>query len=326
MGPNGNVSKSSEAPSTERSPARLLVRRIGPVGVWTFQVGRLAATEARAFVREVEALGFPALWFPETLNSKEALSQAALLLSFGERITVATGIANIWARDPLAMANGARTLAEAYPGRFVLGIGVSHAPSARMRGRVYERPFATMVEYLDRMDAAPYAGPPLHEPVPWVLAALGPRMLRLAAERTLGAHPYFVPVEHTAQARQVLGPDPLLAVEQAVVLETDPERARQVAREHMRRYLELENYTNNLRRLGWSDADLARGGSDRVVDAIVAWGDVEAVRRRIETHIKAGADHVCVQPLEEGAALNTLGQLRALAPVLLDVGGTRGRG
>lgn len=302
--------------STGPSSARRLAMRLGRVGVWSFQVGRLGATEARAFVQQVERLGFGALWIPEVAASKEILSHAALLLGSSERIVVATGIANIWVRDAVAAMNGARALAEAYPGRFLLGLGVSHAPSVRQRGRQYERPLAAMRAYLDAMDAAPYTAPAPPEGIWRVLAALRPGMLRLAAERTLGAHPYFVPVEHTAEARQVLGPDPLLAVEQAAILEPDPTRARAAARAHMATYLRLENYVGNLRRLGWPEADLADGGSDRLVDALVAWGDEAAIRARVEAHLRAGADHVCLQLLEADPPLTQLAQLQAIAPAL----------
>jgi len=195
----------------------------------------------------------------------------------------------------MAMANGARALADAYPGRFVLGIGVSHAPSVATRGATYGRPIETMRAYLDAMEAAAYSGPLPAEPAPIILAALGPRMLELAAERTDGAHSYFVPVEHTAVARERLGAGTFLAVEQTAVLDTYPGRAREVARAFSARYLALPNYANNLRRLGWSEADVADGGSDGLIDAVVAQGSVEAVAARVRAHLDAGADHVCVQ-------------------------------
>jgi len=263
----------------------------------------------------VESLGFKALWIPESLGSKEVFAHAGILLAATKTLIVASGIANIWARDPVAMANGARTLQEAYADRFLCGIGVSHKPTIDARlGGGYERPLSRMRDYLDGMDKAPYVGPNRKDPPPpRVLAALGPRMLRLAAERSLGAHPYFVPVEHTAIARKELGPDPLLAVEQACTLEPDPARGRAVARRHMKRYLGLDNYANNLRRLGWTDTDLANEGSDALVDAIVAWGDVSAIRARAEAHRTNGADHVCLQVLGDDLA----GQLRVIARALL---------
>jgi probable F420-dependent oxidoreductase len=270
-------------------------KRIGPVGVWTFEAERMPADTERDFARAVESLGFKALWIPESLGSKEAFAHASLLLAATKTLVVATGIANIWARDAVAMANGARALVDAYPDRFLLGVGVSHAPTVNTRGQSYARPLEYMRKYLDAMDAAPYTGPKVE--APRVLAALGPQMLRLSAERALGAHPYFVPVEHTTIARKELGADALLAVEQAVVVNEDPVAARAIARRHMKRYLDLDNYTNNLRRLGWGDADLAEGGSDKLVVAIVAWGGPGATKARIAEHKKRGADHVCLQVL-----------------------------
>jgi probable F420-dependent oxidoreductase len=272
---------------------------IGRVGIWTGQLDYQPASAVREAAAELEELGYGALWVGEA-KGREALSHAGLLLSATTRMTVATGIANIWVRDALAMVAGQFTLAEAYPERFLLGIGVSHAPLIEgMRGHQYRRPLAAMRQYLDAMDQAVTvyrAVPPPVNP-PRVLAALGPKMLELAAERAKGAHTYFIPPEHTAQARKVLGRDCWLIAEQAVVLETEPERAREVARRHMRAYLALPNYTNNLRRLGFTDDDLNGAGSDRLVDAIVAWGDIEAVTHRVREHHDAGADHVCVQVL-----------------------------
>ena len=295
--------------------AREAAARLGPVGVWSFELERMTAADEGRLAQEVESLGFKALWIPESLGSKEIFAHASILLAATKTLIVASGIANIWARDPVAMANGARTLQEAYADRFLCGIGVSHKPTIDARlGGGYERPLARMRGYLDAMDKAPYVGPNRKDPPPpRVLAALGPQMLRLAAERSLGAHPYFVPVEHTTIARTELGPDPLLAVEQACTLASDATKGRQVARRHMKRYLELDNYANNLRRLGWGDADIADGGSDRLVDAIVAWGDVHAVKARADAHRKNGADHVCLQVLGEDLA----GQLRLIAKAVV---------
>ncbi len=265
------------------------------MGIWSFALQTRPAAEEQAAVAGYEALDYGAAWFPESLGSKEALSHAAVLLAGSSRILVATGIANIHARDAAAMIHGARTLAEAYPGRFVLGIGVSHAPSVAARGGSYGPPLATMTAYLDAMDAADYAGPPPADEPPVILAALGPRMLELAAERADGAHPYFVPVEHTRFARERLGPGPVLAVEMTAVIDADPGRARETARGFAGRYLGLANYANNLRRLGWSDEDLAGGGSDRLLDAVVPQGGAAAIARRMREHMDAGADHVCVQ-------------------------------
>ncbi len=301
----------------EHDEARKWARRLGHVGAWTFDVERMSSTGARDYVRELEGLGVQALWIPESLGSKEIFAHAGLLLASSDRLIIASGIANMWARDATAMANGQRTLSEAYPGRLLLGIGVSHAPVVKMRGASYDKPVETMARYLEAMDKAPFTGTAPAEPPGRVLAALGPRMLRLAAERSLGAHPYFVPVEHTTIARKELGAGPLLAVEQAAVLSKDPTVARATARKHMKRYLALENYANNLRRIGWSDADLAGEGSDALVDAIVVWGDAGAIRKRIETHLSNGADHVCIQALRPGLTAHPLAEWRALAPMVL---------
>jgi probable F420-dependent oxidoreductase len=254
---------------------------------------------------------------PESLGSKEVFAHAAILLAASERAIVAPGIASIYARDPMAMANGARALGEAFPGRFVLGIGVSHAPSVAMRGGSYGKPVETMTAYLDGMAAASYAGPGLTEPVPLVLAALGPRMLELAAERADGAHPYFVPVDHTPAARAALGAEPCLAVEQTAVLSTDADAARRIGRAFAKHYLALPNYANNLRRLGWSDEDIASDGSDRLIDAVIAWGDVDAIVARVQAHLDGGADHVCVQLRAESSADPALAGYAELATALL---------
>jgi probable F420-dependent oxidoreductase len=295
--------------------AREAAARLGPIGVWSFELERMTATDEGRLAQEVESLGFKALWIPESLGSKELFAHASILLAATRTLIVASGIANIWARDPVAMANGARTLQEAYADRFLCGVGVSHKPTIDARlGGGYEKPLSRMRAYLDAMDKAPYVGPNRKDPpAPRILAALGPQMLRLAAERSLGAHPYFVPVEHTTIARQEIGPDALLAVEQACTLETDAAKGREIARRHMKRYLELDNYANNLRRLGWGDADIGKGGSDKLVDAIVAWGGVNAVKARADAHRKNGADHVCLQVL--GDDLD--GQLRVIAKALL---------
>src|SRR4029077_13074105 len=267
--------------------AREAAARLGPIGIWSFELERMTAADERRLAQEVESLGFNALWIPESLGSKELFAHASILLAATKTLIVASGIANIWARDPVAMANGARTLQEAYADRFLCGVGVSHKPTIDARlGGGDEKPLSRMRDYLDAMDKAPYVGPnPKEPPPPRVLAALGPHMLRLAAERSLGAHPYFVPVEHTTIARAELGQGPLLAVEQAAVLATDAATARAAARRHMKRYLDLDNYANNLRRLGWTDSDLTNGGSDALVDAIVVWGDEAAIRRRIDDHL-----------------------------------------
>jgi probable F420-dependent oxidoreductase len=290
---------------------------IGRIGIWTFHFERQPAARMREAAAEIEDLGYGALWFPEAIG-REALSQAALLLDATRRIVVATGIANIWARDAMTMAAGQKTLCEAHPGRFLLGIGVSHAPLVEgVRGHRYEKPLSAMRAYLDAMDGAPYVAPAPGGEAPRVIGALAPKMLKLSAERAAGAHPYFVPPEHTRRARDLLGPGPLLAPEQAVVLESDPDTARAIAREHMSMYLGLPNYVNNLRRLGFPDGDIAGGGSDRLVDAIVAWGEVEVAADRVRAHLDAGADHVCLQVLTRDSAQLPRSEWRRLAQALL---------
>jgi probable F420-dependent oxidoreductase len=291
---------------------------IGRVGIWTFALELQPAAKAQEAAAEIESLGYRALWIPEALG-REALTHAGLLLAGTKTLTVATGIANIWARDAMTMAAGQKTLEEAYPGRFVLGIGVSHAPLVEgMRGHRYDKPLSFMRRYLDAMDAAPFLAHPPAAPGRKVIGALAPKMLALAAQRTEGAHPYFVPPEHTARAREIMGAGPLLAPEQAVALETDPTTARAIARAHMTMYLGLPNYVNNLRSLGFTDDDIRDGGSDRLVDAIVAWGDVDAIRSRVRAHHAAGADHVCIQVLPADPRALPLPEWRRLAPALLE--------
>jgi probable F420-dependent oxidoreductase len=269
---------------------------LGRVGIWTYHLNFQPTSRVRDVVAELEALGYGAIWVGEAAY-REPLASAAVLLAATSRMVIATGIANIWVRDPFATLAAQLTLAEAYPERFLLGLGVSHARMVEgKRGHHYSKPFSAMRTYLDAMDrlAASYraVGPGMHPPR--VLAALGPKMLTLAAERAQGAHPYLVPPEHTAQAREQLGRNRWLIPEQGVVLETNPADARAIARRHLAPYLGLPNYTNNLSRLGFTD-DLAAGGSDRLVDALFAWGNIAQVARRVQDHHDAGADHVCIQ-------------------------------
>lgn len=285
---------------------------LGRVGVWLGRLSLAPAVAERAAVQEIESLGYGALWFGESHANREIFAHSATLLGWTERIVVATGIASIWARDASAMANGASALAEAFPGRFVLTLGVSHAAIVSRRGHAYERPLAAMREYLDAMDGVHYSAPPPPEPAPRLIAALAPRMLRLAAQRSDGAHPYLVTPEHTAEAREILGPSRLLAPEQGIVLAEDAETGRRLAREHLSIYLPMENYTRTWLRLGFDEADLEGGGSDRLVDGLVAWGDEDAIAERVQAHLDAGADHVSVQAVGP----DPLAQLRRLAPVL----------
>ena len=292
---------------------------LGRIGAWSFALETLTAAEERDAVAEIESFGYPAIWFPESVDSREAFAHASWILANTEHALAVTGIANIWARDPTAMANGWRMLTEAYPHRFVLGVGVSHAGSVARRGGTYEKPYSAMRDYLDAMDRAPSSAAEPEVTPPLLLAALGPKMLELAAERAHGVHPYFVPVEHTAFARQRLGPGPVLAVEQTVVLETDPSEARRVARGFALDYLQTENYARNLKRVGWTDADVAGQGSDALIDAVVVWGDVDRIAVRVRQHLDAGADHVCVQVVSEDELDPCLPQLRELAPALLEL-------
>ena len=289
---------------------------LGKVGVWTFSFEAQPWTRVAEAAAEFEELGYGALWIPEAVG-REAFTESALLLGCTRRMVIATGIANIYARDPMAAAAAHRTLTEAYPERFLLGLGVSHAHLVeKVRGHAYKTPYSDMVAYLDRMDRSLYMSPPPSTAPRRVLAALGPKMLALAASQALGAHPYFVPVSHTGEARSVLGPGPLLAPEMAFVLEKDPEKARAIARNHMSVYLRAPNYTNNLRRLGYTDADLEKGGSDRLVDDLVAWGEVDRVLARIQAHHQAGADHVCIQALAMDPEDLPLWQYREMASAL----------
>jgi probable F420-dependent oxidoreductase len=290
---------------------------LGRVGIWTFALDLQPIARAREVAAEVEELGYGAIWIPDAVG-RDPLVHAALLLGGTSRIAVGTGIAQIYGRDPMTMTGGWKTISEAFPGRFVLGLGVSHQPMVEgLRGQTYGPPLTAMREYLERMDTAMYVAAEPIEPPRRVLAALGPKMLALAAERADGAHPYNVPPEHTARAREILGPEKLLAPEQAVLLETDPVEARRIGRGHMAIYLDLPNYMNNLRRFGITDDDIADGGSDRLVDTLVAWGDVDAVRARVQAHLDAGADHVAVQVLTPERGTLPLDEWRELAPVLL---------
>ena len=290
--------------------------QLGRVGVWSSLISRAPANVALPAAWRIEELGYTALWLNEGPSLKDPFASAALVLGTTERLALGTGIANIWARDGAAARNAAYTLGEAYPGRFTLGLGVSHQPIVDVRGHTYGKPLSAMRSYVDALDAIDWAGPPLAEPVPLVLAALRPRMLELARDRTTGAIPYLTPVEHTARARSILGPEPLLAPEVSVAVEPDPTRARARAREFARGYLRLPNYTNNLADLGFGDDDVADGGSDRLLDAIVGWGDADTVAARVREHLGAGADHVCVQVV--GTDLDgTLRELAELAPLLI---------
>jgi probable F420-dependent oxidoreductase len=287
---------------------------LGRLGIWSF-IDAMAAEETARFARRVEELGYRTLWIPEALG-RDVLVSAGFLLARTTRLNVATGIANVYARDAVTMAAAAKTLAEQSGGRFVLGLGVSHRPLVEgLRGHDYSRPFTYMDTYLDRMTAAPYVAPAPAEAPPVVIGALHPKMLKLAAAKARGAHPYLVPPEHTAFAREQLGRGPWLCPEQKVLLQTDAAKARAVARQAIAMYLGLPNYRRSLTRFGFSDADFEPPGSDRLVDAVVAWGDETAIAARIKAHHDAGADHVCIQPLHpEGLPAPDERVVEALAP------------
>ena len=284
------------------------------VGVWSgaLRYGDAAARGDAA--AELESLGYTALWLPGGAGG-DVFGDCRVVLDATERIPVATGILNLWMHDAAAVATGHAGLTAAHPGRFLLGIGISHSMLVdSQEPGTYARPLATTREYLDALDAA-------SPPVPIgerALAALGPKMLELARDRTAGAHPYLATAEHTRSAREVLGDGPLLMPEQPVILETDPEKARATGRAHFEIYLQLVNYTNNLKRLGFTDDDFSDGGSDRLIDGVIAWGDEAAIARRVQDHFDAGADHVCIQVATgvRGVTAFPLEQWRALAPAL----------
>ncbi len=283
--------------------------------MWTFAFDAIRAVDVRRAVTDIDRLGFSALWVPEGGASREIFAHLSLLLSSSDRITICSGVANITSRHPEAMAGGARTLADAFGDRVVLGIGIGHQSTAGRRNQEWTDPVGRMEAYLDAMDAA-RMGPDPVVPVRRLLAALGPRMLGVAGERALGAHTYLVPVEHTVRARALLGPEPVLAVDQSVVVWADPATARGIGRSWATHYLELPNYANNWRRLGYGD-DLGDGGSDRLIDAAIAWGGVSSIADRVRGHLDAGADHVCVQMISGRDDDVRLPALRELADALL---------
>jgi probable F420-dependent oxidoreductase len=283
----------------------------GRIGVFAGPINAMPASVQREFAVEMERLGYGTLWYGESL-AQEAFARSAMCLAATERLVIASGIANIWARDAAAMANGGRTLAEAWPGRFILGIGVSHAPTVKLRGHEYERPYSAMVEYLDAMRKAPWRGPEAEIP-PVVLAALGPRMTALAGERTAGAYPYFSTTAHVREVRSILGPGPFLASDLPVVLAPDLVPARAIGDRHLNFYLGAANYRNNLLRLGWTEADLTPPGSDELFDAVVAWGDIGRIGGRIDERFDAGADQIVLNLVSSDTSAPPLHELRTLA-------------
>jgi probable F420-dependent oxidoreductase len=285
-------------------------------GVWFYPDG-LTSDECVEFARRIESLGYSALWLPEA-GGRDPFVLAARLLDHTESLIVATGIANVYARDAAAMKAAQHTLAEQSGGRFLLGIGISHRLLVEdVRGHAYGPPLTTMREYLDRFEAADFGGMPPETPPPVVLAALGPKMLELSRDRADGAHPYMVTPEHTRRARAILGKGKLLCTEQKVLLEPDPARALEIARNAaaIAMGLTLPNYQRSLMRLGFDASDFESGPSDRVVEAVVAMGDAATLNDRLEAHAIAGADHVCLHPLHpDGSSVPHWPTLEALAP------------
>ncbi|MBH79671.1 MAG: LLM class F420-dependent oxidoreductase [Gammaproteobacteria bacterium] len=278
---------------------------LGKLGVWYFLDGMTSSAAVEAAQR-IESLGYSALWIPETAG-RNPMVLASYLLANTSTLNVATGIANIYHREPGVTVAAQQSLAEQSGNRFLLGIGVSHKPFVEgVRGLTYRPPVATMSQYLDQMAAAPYQAVPPDEDPPTVIAALGPKMLGLARDKCAGAHPYFVSPDHTAMAREILGPDKLLCVEQKVVMETEPSAARALARPAATLYMGLPNYRNNWLRMGMEAADIEGAGSDRFIDATFAWGTAKQIKARIEAHFDAGADHVCIQPVNPNGQFGDL--------------------
>ena len=271
---------------------------LGRIGLWAADFDLQPMAKSQEAIAQVEEMGYGAVWVPEAVI-REPFASTALLLSATKKIVLATGIASLHARTAQTMQAGWKTLTEAFPDRFLLGIGVSHAPMVQgVHKGTYDKPYSTMVEYLDAMDKGIFFGAAPTTAPQRVLAALGPKMLKLAAERGAGAHPYFTPVEHTAFARETMGAGALLAPELAVVLETDATKAREIARKYMTTYTRLPNYANNLKRFGFTDDEITNQ-EDRLVDAIVAWGSLDTVVSAVKGHLDAGADHVCIQVLTD---------------------------
>lgn len=285
---------------------------LGPFGIWWSGSWAGADGTPGGAAGAMESLGYGALWSSGGFEPRFP-DRFGRILGATQHVPVASGIISIWHVTPAEAARGADALQVDYPGRFLLGLGASHAPLVESLGSAYTRPYTQVVSYLDELDDL---GPSVAADRR-ILAALGPRMLTLAAERAAGTHPYFVPVEHIAEARRVMGPGPLLAPELAVVLETDPTAARATARGYTEGYLGLPNYADNLRRLGYSDDDLRGPGSDRLVDSVIAWGDAAAIADRVREFHQAGADHVCIQLVEDRGGDFPFEAYRDLAEVLV---------
>lgn len=289
----------------------------GPVGIWSRQLRFGDPGESREAAAELEELGYGALWIPGGDGGDDFLESVIATLAETRSVVVATGILNVWMHDPAEVAHLHARLDADHPGRFVLGLGVGHAPIIDAKpGYRYQRPLETMREYLDALDAsAPEGTAPKR-----VIAALAPKMIALAAARTAGAHPYLVPVEHTREARAALPSGHVLAPAQAVILEEDPSRARAIARHDLELYWAFPNYVNTWRRLGWGEDELAAGGSDRLIDALYAWGSPDRIAERVAEHRAAGADHVCLRVITDApddSERLPRAEWRALGSVLL---------
>jgi probable F420-dependent oxidoreductase len=306
-----------EAPA--RDLAALKTLRAKRVGVWTTALDTLMPQQAGEYAAELQDLGYGSLWFGEAYG-REAFTNAALMLVATESLVIATGIANVYGRDAVTGNAAGRTLQSAYPGRLVVGWGISHAPLVqRLRGHNYGKPVTTMREYLAALDDAPFLAASAESPPPRVLAALRPKMLALARDLADGAHPYLVTPEHTRQAREILGDGPFLCVEQAVVLGDDREEFLRRAHWHLEIYTGLPNYRASWEAQGFAEEDFVRGGSERLKEAMVAWGDADRIAARVREHLDAGADHVVIQALGPSAFDVPADQWRALAPALVGI-------
>jgi probable F420-dependent oxidoreductase len=284
--------------------------RLHGTGIWSAQMRYGDAGLIAESAAELEELGYSAIWIPDV--GGDVLGSVELLLRAASGMGVATGILNVWVQDPAEVARRRASWSDAWQRRFMLGLGVSHAALIDQgHPGLYTKPYSKMGEFLDALDGAVTPFPIEAR----LLAALRPKMLRLARDRAAGAHPYFVPPEHVMRAREILGPDATIAVELAVVLDRDPTSARQTARRHTAVYVNLPNYTNNLREFGFGDEDFAESGSNRLIDAIVAWGDHDAIARRVAVMRDAGADHVCIQVIRSDDELPR-SDWRQLAPAL----------
>jgi probable F420-dependent oxidoreductase len=286
---------------------------IGALGVFGY-LDAMTGAQAAEYARTVERLGYSVLWFPETFG-RDPFPTAVHLLGGTTRLIVATGIANVWKREAITMAGSASTVAELFDDRFILGLGVSGGPFMARNGLRFEKPVSFMREYLAKMKATQHKAPIARHETPIVIAALLPKMLRLAAEETCGTVTAMIPPRHIARMRAELGPDKWICAQQHVMLEPDAKKARGAARAFLHFYLSAPPYQRSLRAMGYTDDDLANDGSDRLIDEIIAWGDERVLRERIEAHRQAGANHVFITPLNPaGGLLPGMAAVEALAP------------